>query len=138
MPIVGVVVVTVAGGTGTAESAGGGPSLVARTNAAGESEWIGDPDVPWWDPGADTSVSPETDHVLVAGYANAYIHYVTTPEEYAEQRYEGGSTLFGRWEAPALTQIAVELATAMRPSSLLKSGSGIPMPSSLCCLANRI
>src|SRR6516164_2164366 len=22
---------------------------------------------PWWDPGADTSVSPETDHVLVAG-----------------------------------------------------------------------
>jgi hypothetical protein len=27
----------------------------------------GRPDVPWWDPGADTSVSPETDHVLVAG-----------------------------------------------------------------------
>jgi hypothetical protein len=22
---------------------------------------------PWWDPGSDTSVSPETDHVLVAG-----------------------------------------------------------------------
>jgi hypothetical protein len=26
-----------------------------------------DPSVPWWDPGADTSVSPETDEVLVAG-----------------------------------------------------------------------
>jgi hypothetical protein len=25
------------------------------------------PDVPWWDPGADRSVSPETDHVVVAG-----------------------------------------------------------------------
>ncbi len=25
------------------------------------------PDVPWWDPGADTSVSPETDQVLIAG-----------------------------------------------------------------------
>jgi hypothetical protein len=25
------------------------------------------PDVPWWDPGADTSVSPETDSVVVAG-----------------------------------------------------------------------
>jgi hypothetical protein len=25
------------------------------------------PSQPWWDPGADTSVSPETDHVLVAG-----------------------------------------------------------------------
>jgi hypothetical protein len=25
------------------------------------------PTVPWWDPGADASVSPETDHVMVAG-----------------------------------------------------------------------
>jgi hypothetical protein len=25
------------------------------------------PSVPWWDPGADTSVDPETDHVVVAG-----------------------------------------------------------------------
>ncbi len=25
------------------------------------------PPVPWWDPGADSSVSPETDHVVVAG-----------------------------------------------------------------------
>jgi hypothetical protein len=25
------------------------------------------PSAPWWDPGADASVSPETDHVLVAG-----------------------------------------------------------------------
>jgi hypothetical protein len=25
------------------------------------------PPVPWWDPGADTSVSPETDHVMVGG-----------------------------------------------------------------------
>jgi hypothetical protein len=25
------------------------------------------PPAPWWDPGSDTSVSPETDHVLVAG-----------------------------------------------------------------------
>jgi hypothetical protein len=25
------------------------------------------PSVPWWDPGADASVSPETDHVMVAG-----------------------------------------------------------------------
>ncbi|HVT22160.1 MAG TPA: neutral/alkaline non-lysosomal ceramidase N-terminal domain-containing protein [Mycobacteriales bacterium] len=64
--------------------------------------------------------------VLVAGYSNAYIHYVTTPEEYAEQRYEGGSTLFGRWEAPALTQIAVQLATAMRDKVAI--GRGTPPP----------
>jgi hypothetical protein len=29
------------------------------------------PQVPWWDPGADTSVSPETDHVIVSGVAVA-------------------------------------------------------------------
>ncbi|MGB8402810.1 MAG: neutral/alkaline non-lysosomal ceramidase N-terminal domain-containing protein, partial [Mycobacterium sp.] len=59
-------------------------------------------------------VGAELADVLVVGYSNAYIHYVTTPEEYLEQRYEGGSTLFGRWELPALQQVAAELAVAMR------------------------
>jgi hypothetical protein len=26
------------------------------------------PDTPWWDPGADSSVSPDTDHVVMAGH----------------------------------------------------------------------
>lgn len=52
--------------------------------------------------------------VLCVGYSNAYIHYVTTPEEYLEQRYEGGSTLFGRWQLPALMQTVAGLAEAMR------------------------
>lgn len=30
-----------------------------------------EPDVPWWDPGSDSSVSPETDHVVVDGVAVA-------------------------------------------------------------------
>jgi hypothetical protein len=29
------------------------------------------PQVPWWDPGADTSVSPDTDHVLINGVSVA-------------------------------------------------------------------
>jgi len=41
-----------------------GPALPA----AEPTEQITDrPSVPWWDPGADSSVSPETDHVVVAG-----------------------------------------------------------------------
>lgn len=60
--------------------------------------------------------------VLCVGYSNAYIHYVTTPEEYDEQRYEGGSTLFGRWELPALMQTAAELATAMRDGEPVGAG----------------
>jgi neutral ceramidase len=64
--------------------------------------------------------------VLVAGYANAYIHYITTPEEYTEQRYEGGSTLFGRWELPALEQAARALATAMRDGAAPPQGPQPP------------
>ncbi|WP_329484628.1 neutral/alkaline ceramidase [Kribbella sp. NBC_01484] len=58
--------------------------------------------------------------VLVAGYSNGYLHYVTTPEEYDTQQYEGGSTLFGRWTLPGLQQVAAGLATAMR--------EGVPAP----------
>ena len=36
-------------------------------------------------------------YVVIAGPANTYAHYVTTPEEYAMQRYEGASTIFGQW-----------------------------------------
>ncbi|HET8929316.1 MAG TPA: neutral/alkaline non-lysosomal ceramidase N-terminal domain-containing protein, partial [Acidimicrobiales bacterium] len=64
----------------------------------------------------------ELAHVLIAGYSNGYIHYVTTPEEYTAQRYEGGSTMFGRWQQPALEQIAARLAEAMIDGHTLESG----------------
>ncbi len=38
---------------------------------------------------------------LLIGYANSYSGYVTTPEEYQVQRYEGASTHFGQWTQPA-------------------------------------
>ena len=56
-------------------------------------------------------------YVVFAGYANAYAGYVTTPEEYDAQHYEGGSTHFGRWTLPAYLQAFDELATAMRSNS---------------------
>ncbi|MCF2525849.1 neutral/alkaline non-lysosomal ceramidase N-terminal domain-containing protein [Yinghuangia soli] len=71
-------------------------------------------------------VGADVSDVLVAGYSNAYGHYTTTPEEYDAQMYEGGSTLFGRWQLPALQQIASELATAMRDG--VGVGSGTPEP----------
>jgi neutral ceramidase len=40
--------------------------------------------------------------VEVLGYANAYAGYLTTPEEYDEQAYEGAATLFGRASLPAV------------------------------------
>jgi neutral ceramidase len=33
--------------------------------------------------------------ITIAGLANSYTHYVTTFEEYAGQRYEAASTLYG-------------------------------------------
>ncbi|KAA0017392.1 neutral/alkaline ceramidase [Antrihabitans cavernicola] len=68
-------------------------------------------------------VGADLEHVLVAGYSNGYIHYVTTPEEYDAQQYEGGSTLFGRWELPALQQIASSLAVSMRDGTVLPAGA---------------
>ncbi|KAF7351861.1 hypothetical protein MVEN_01147500 [Mycena venus] len=43
----------------------------------------------------------EDAHVVVAGTANTYAHYVTTREEYAVQRYEGASTLYGPYTLEA-------------------------------------
>ena len=52
--------------------------------------------------------------VLVQGYANDYAGYVTTPEEYEAQRYEGGHTAFGRWTLPAYVQEVARVATDLR------------------------
>jgi len=40
-------------------------------------------------------------YVVVAGPANTYAHYVTTLEEYGQQRYEGASTIFGQYTLDA-------------------------------------
>lgn len=67
-----------AAGPGAAAGPGmaAGPDAAAVPDAAGALAAAGrrsenDPAIagqaPWWDPGADQSVSPETDHVLIAG-----------------------------------------------------------------------
>jgi neutral ceramidase len=54
------------------------------------------------------------DRVVIAGYANEYLHYFTTPEEYEMQHYEGGSTLYGKYSSNLvmgdLTTLAGDLA----------------------------
>jgi len=61
--------------------------------------------------------------VLVQGYANDYAGYLTTPEEYDAQRYEGGHTMFGRWQLPAYLQEVTRLAMAMRDGSPADPGT---------------
>jgi hypothetical protein len=50
---------------------------------------------------------------IVAGLANEYILYLTTPEEYDRQHYEGGSTLFGPASPVLLVDQLAELASRM-------------------------
>ncbi len=48
--------------------------------------------------------------VALAGYANEFMHYFTTPEEYDMQHYEGGSTLFGKYSSNLIKDDLATLA----------------------------
>ncbi len=61
------------------------------------------------------------EHIVLAGYANGYAGYVTTPEEYLIQHYEGGHTLHGRWTLPAYQQIASQLARSLTAGTAVVS-----------------
>lgn len=65
-------------------------------------------------------------NVLMQGYANAYSQYVTTPEEYDEQQYEGGSTLYGRHTLPAQQQEFAKLAASMKNGKTIDRGPTPP------------
>lgn len=57
--------------------------------------------------------------VVIAGYSNDYAGYITTPEEYAAQQYEGGHTLFGPWTLPAFRQELGRVAEALAEGSAI-------------------
>ncbi|WP_280270114.1 neutral/alkaline ceramidase [Nocardia wallacei] len=59
------------------------------------------------------ALSVPVENVLLQGYANGYNGYVTTPEEYVSQQYEGGETLYGRWTLSAYMQEFDRLARAL-------------------------
>jgi neutral ceramidase len=59
-------------------------------------------------------LGPMAKYQVFAGYSNAYAGYVTTPEEYDAQHYEGAATHFGKWTLPAYQQELAKLAIAMR------------------------
>ncbi|MEU6626017.1 neutral/alkaline ceramidase [Streptomyces litmocidini] len=68
------------------------------------------------------------ENVLMQGYTNGYSQYVTTPEEYEGQQYEGASTLFGKYTTPAYQQEFAKLASALRNGVALPLGELPPDP----------
>ena len=71
-------------------------------------------------------MTTDVEHVIVQGYANGYAHYLTTPEEYDEQDYEGGSTIFGRQQLAAFVDVVTDLAEAMRDGRPVDAGEPPP------------
>ena len=67
------------------------------------------------------ALSGRASHVVLAGYANGYAGYITTPEEYMVQQYEGGHTLHGRWTLPAYQQIVSGLANSLVSGESVKT-----------------
>ncbi|KAJ7983174.1 Neutral/alkaline nonlysosomal ceramidase [Mycena polygramma] len=68
-----------------------------------------------------TGIIDNSAYVVVAGPANTYAHYITTREEYAIQRYEGASTIFG----PFTLEAYIDRYTSLVPF-LADSPSGTP------------
>eukprot|EP00002_Diphylleia_rotans_P001389 TRINITY_DN1077_c0_g1_i1.p1 TRINITY_DN1077_c0_g1~~TRINITY_DN1077_c0_g1_i1.p1 ORF type:complete len:714 (-),score=152.03 TRINITY_DN1077_c0_g1_i1:97-2238(-) len=61
-------------------------------------------------------------HVILNAYANAFVQYTTTFEEYQIQYYEGASTHFGPYSLAGYQQEYSKLATALRSGSPVASG----------------
>ncbi|KAF5403355.1 Neutral ceramidase B [Paragonimus heterotremus] len=64
--------------------------------------------------------------VVLAGLSNVYSSYVTTPEEYELQRYEGASTIYGPLTLPAYVGQYEQLAAALINGSKLPPGPKPP------------
>lgn len=67
---------------------------------------------------------------LMTGYSNDYSGYITTPEEYGRQGYEGSFTQFGPWTLPAWQSWIRTLAPRLdQPSTAL--GTPLALPNDL-------
>ena len=67
---------------------------------------------------------PSAPDAVVAGHSNGYAGYITTPEEYAHQRYEGASTLFGPHTLGAYLSALDDLARGPAPVSSTAAAFG--------------
>jgi neutral ceramidase len=62
------------------------------------------------------------ERVLVVGFGNGYLSYLTTPEEYDAQHYEGGFDLYGAATGPFLMGRLENLAQKLAPDPV----TGLP------------
>ena len=101
------------------------PSLVAETVPevhvvrVGDRLLLGTPGEPSVEMGRRLQAAvaphlpPGVHDPVVVGLANDYIGYLTTPEEYEMQHYEGGHTVFGTWTSLLTRNTLVDLTRAL-------------------------
>jgi neutral ceramidase len=78
---------------------------------------------------ARTILPPDVEPIVVlGGPANTYTHYATTPEEYDIQRYEGASTLYGRYTLPAYINLTTSAIGYLSPTASTAPPPGPPPP----------
>ncbi|KAI2624086.1 Neutral/alkaline nonlysosomal ceramidase [Xylaria nigripes] len=70
----------------------------------------------------------ESPVVVLGGPANSYTHYIATEEEYAIQRYEGASTLYGPHTLAAYINVTLTWISALSSSSDVKPPRGPEPP----------
>lgn len=76
----------------------------------------------------ELSGSSKVDPVVVlGGPANSYTHYISTVEEYAIQRYEGASTLYGQFTLDAYINLTLSYLPYLSPESTSRPEPG-PLP----------
>ncbi|AKU15487.1 neutral/alkaline nonlysosomal ceramidase [Luteipulveratus mongoliensis] len=75
------------------------------------------------------AVGAPLENVLIQTYTNGYTSYSATPEEYDQQDYEGGHTLYGRYTTCMYAQELSRLGNALRAGQTVPLGSaGAPSP----------
>jgi neutral ceramidase len=65
--------------------------------------------------------------VVLGGPANSYTHYISTPEEYGIQRYEGASTLYGPFTLDAYINLTISHLHYLSPDTTSQPDPG-PLP----------
>nr|XP_054773965.1 putative neutral ceramidase C [Lytechinus pictus] len=64
--------------------------------------------------------------IVITGLSNTYTHYITTPEEYAIQRYEGASTIYGPNTMQAYIQQYSMLTDSLIQGTNIEAGPSPP------------
>ncbi|KAL4414924.1 neutral/alkaline non-lysosomal ceramidase [Colletotrichum abscissum] len=119
---VGQLVIVVAPGEATTMS---GRRWKAAVKEAAKSILPNDPVVVLGGPANTYAVSFASFFLLIV--TDSFQHYIATPEEYAIQRYEGASTLFGPNTLPAYINLTVSNIAYLSPSSTSTPAAG-PSP----------